>query len=395
MSDETKKPLDEDASAEQEGVTEETQAEEPSADTPDSDAESGETPVQAELSDDPSALGHEDKEAASDDGVEDPEVAALHEDAANDPSTGSPDVSGDGSGDGGGEPPVPADMAGDFDDDGDEGEDEDEDEEDGEEGSMSFTEHLQELRQRLTRCFIALVVGFLACYGFSKDLFDILMRPLVTVFPPGSHLIFTALPEAFFTYIKVALVAGFFLTSPYIFYQLWLFISPGLYKEERKYLIPIGFFSALFFVVGASFGYFVVFPFAFKFFMGFTTEFIKPFPKLNEYLGFSLKLLFAFGVIFELPLVIFFLARLGLVTSTMLRKVRKFAFLGCFVISAVLTPPDVVSQLLMAGPLMLLYEISIYVAQLFGRREKRHMKDEDEEETEEENPEESAEEESA
>lgn len=376
MSDETKKPLDEDTPAEQEGVTEEPQAEEPSTDTPDTDAESGEAPVQAELSDDPSALGHDDAEADSDNGVEDPEVAALHEDAADDPSTGS---SGDG-----GEPPVPADMAGDFDDEdgGDDEGDEGDEDEDGEEGSMSFTEHLQELRQRLTRCALALIVGFLACYGFSKQLFDLLMRPLVTVFPPGSHLIFTALPEAFFTYIKVALVAGFFLMSPYIFYQLWLFIAPGLYKEERKYLIPIGFFSAIFFVVGASFGYFVVFPFAFKFFMGFTTEFIKPFPKLDEYLGFSLKLLFAFGVIFELPLVIFFLARLGLVTSAMLRKARKFAILCCFVISAILTPPDVVSQLLMAGPLMLLYEISIYVAQFFGRREKRHVEEEEEEEEE-------------
>lgn len=384
MSDESKKPHEQDPPVGDDAPESEAPAgEEPAA------SESGSDdvpPAKADVSDDPAALGdeHENEQTDADPGVEDPEVAAAHEaarEAAEDDDQTAD--SGNSAGDGGGDapPPAPADMA----DDGDDGDEEDgEEDADTEEDSMSFTDHLQELRIRLTRCFIALVVGFLACYGFSKQLFDILMEPLVNVFPPGSHLIFTALPEAFFTYIKIALVAGFFLTSPYIFYQLWLFIAPGLYKEERKYLIPIGFCSALFFVVGACFGYFVVFPFAFEFFMGFTTEFIKPFPKLNEYLGFSLKLLFAFGVIFELPLVIFFLARLGLVTSAMLRKHRKYSFLGCFVVSALLTPPDVVSQMLMAGPLMLLYEISIYVAQFFGRREKKKEDVETEEETEDE-----------
>jgi sec-independent protein translocase protein TatC len=128
------------------------------------------------------------------------------------------------------------------------------------------------------------------------------------------------------------------------------------------------------------FGYFIVFPFAFEFFMGFTTEMIKPMPTLKEYLSFSLKLLFAFGIIFELPLFIFFLARLGVVTSAMLRKFRKYAFLLSFVVSALLTPPDVISQLLMSGPLMILYEVSIWVARFFGRREPKRGADKDAEE---------------
>jgi sec-independent protein translocase protein TatC len=223
-------------------------------------------------------------------------------------------------------------------------------------------------------------VGFLACYGFSKKMFDVLLQPLLQTMPPESTLIYTSMPEAFFTYIKIAIVGGVFLTSPFIFYQLWQFVAPGLYSEERKYMIPIALFSAAFFVVGAMFGYFIVFPFAFEFFMGFTTEMIKPMPTLKEYLSFSLKLLFAFGIIFELPLFIFFLARLGVVTSAMLRKFRKYAFLLSFVVSALLTPPDVISQLLMSGPLMILYEVSIWVARFFGRREPKRGADKDAEE---------------
>lgn len=261
----------------------------------------------------------------------------------------------------------------------DEDDDEEDEDEDEEEGQMTFMEHLQELRIRLTRIAIAVGVGFLACYGFSKQLFEILMRPLVAVFPPDSKLIFTALPEAFFTYIKVAMVAGVLVTSPYIFYQIWSFVAPGLYEDERKYLVPIAAISGLFFAAGATFGYSVVFPFAFEFFMDFATETIRPMPKLAEYLSFSLKLLFAFGLIFELPLFIFFLARLGIVNAKMLRKFRKYAFLCSFIVSAVLTPPDVVSQTLMAGPLIILYEISIWVAQAFGKKRKEPEEEEEKE----------------
>jgi sec-independent protein translocase protein TatC len=239
------------------------------------------------------------------------------------------------------------------------------------EKEMTFTEHLEELRQRLIRCVIAAVIGFVGCYPFSEKLFELLMQPLVKALPPDSTLIFTSLPEAFFTYLKVSFVAGLFAVSPFIFYQLWRFIAPGLYDSEKRYILPIAFFSAIFFVIGALFGYFIVFPFGFQFFMGFATDFIRPMPSVREYLSFSIKLLFAFGVIFELPLFIFFLARLGMVTAKGLRKKRKYAILIAFIVSAILTPPDVVTQILMSGPLIILYELGIWVAHFFGKKKKK------------------------
>jgi len=238
----------------------------------------------------------------------------------------------------------------------------------GELKEMTLIDHLSELRYRLVRSVVAALVGFVACYPFRKDLFNIQMKPLLDVLPPESHLIYTSLPEAFFIHVKVAFVAGLFLVSPYIFYQIWQFVSPGLYKQERKYIIPISFLSALFFVSGALFGYYIVFPFGFEFFMGYADDLIKPMPSLREYFSFSLKLLLAFGVIFELPIFIFFLARLGLVTAASLRKARRYAILLFFVVAAILTPPDGITQVLMAGPMIILYEISIYVALVFGKK---------------------------
>ncbi len=246
--------------------------------------------------------------------------------------------------------------------------DSDDFEDDEEEPAQTFLQHMEELRRRFVRIFIACGVGFLACYSFAKPLFGLLMAPLVATLPPDSTLIFTSLPEGFVTYLKVSFVAGFFVVSPYIFAQIWGFIAPGLYVHERKWMIPLAFLSACFFVGGALFGYYVVFPFGCEFFMGFADEFIRPMPTLREYLSFSLKLLFAFGVIFEMPLFIFFLARLGIVTHTWLRAKRKYAILVCFICSAVLTPPDVITQTLMAGPLVILYEIGIWISYFFGKR---------------------------
>jgi sec-independent protein translocase protein TatC len=166
--------------------------------------------------------------------------------------------------------------------------------------------------------------------------------------------------------------------SPYVFYQLWMFIAPGLYEGERKYIIPIAFFSAAFFVTGALFGYFIVFPFGFDFFLGYASDLIKPMPSVREYFSFSTSMLFAFGLIFELPLFIFFLSVMGIVTHVSLRKFRKFAILGSFLVSAVLTPPDVISQCFMAGPLCILYEIGIWVAYVFGRKPKKAEAEEEE-----------------
>ncbi|MEZ0575355.1 twin-arginine translocase subunit TatC [Halodesulfovibrio aestuarii] len=245
---------------------------------------------------------------------------------------------------------------------------EDEDDEDEEEESMTLLQHLDELRVRLKRISFAIIIGCLACYSFAEKLFDYLVMPMVAVMPDQSSFIYTAPHEAFVTYLKVAALAGFFISSPYIFYQIWAFIAPGLYEEERKYIIPIAFFSAACFIGGGAFAYFIVFPFAFEFFMSFNTGHIQAMLKLNEYLSFSMKLIFAFGLVFEMPLFALFLSRLGIVTAAMMRKARKFAILFSFVLAAILTPPDVVSQLLMAGPLMILYEISIVIAAVFGKR---------------------------
>ncbi len=234
--------------------------------------------------------------------------------------------------------------------------------------SMTLLDHLSELRVRLVRSLIALAVGFFACYGFAEELFNYLMIPLTRALPSGAKLIYTALPEAFFVYMQVALVAGAFLASPYLFYQIWSFIAPGLYDEEKRHIIPIAGASALFFVAGAAFCYFQVFPYAFEFFVGFATDTIAPMPKLDEYLGFTLKMLLAFGLIFEMPLFAFFLARLGLVTAQWMRKTRKYAILAIFIVAAILTPPDVFSQLMMAAPMLVLYEISILVAAVFGKK---------------------------
>ena len=237
-----------------------------------------------------------------------------------------------------------------------------------EDGKQPFTSHLEELRKRLIICFVAVGVGFCLCYGFSKQLFGLLMQPLLAAMPPEEKLVYTGLPEAFFTYLKVAFLAGIFLALPVIMYQLWMFIAPGLYDKERKWVLPIVFLSSLFFIGGALFGYYVVFPFGFKFFMGFASEAIKPLPSVKEYMGFSTKLLFAFGIVFELPLFITFLAKLGIVDTHFLRKQRKYAILIFFAFSAILTPPDVITQVMMSGPLIILYEVSIFGAKIFGKK---------------------------
>ncbi|WP_174406142.1 twin-arginine translocase subunit TatC [Desulfovibrio subterraneus] len=247
---------------------------------------------------------------------------------------------------------------------------------------MTLVQHLDELRKRLKYIALAAIVGCLACYGFAEELFNLLVAPMVRFMPEQSSFIFTAPQEAFLTYLKVAALAGIFLTSPYIFYQVWAFIAPGLYEEERKYIVPVAVFSALFFVGGASFGYFVVFPAAFEFFMSFNNEHIQAMLKLDEYLSFSIKLLLAFGFVFEMPLFALVLSRIGILTADMMRKVRRFAVLGAFVVGAILTPPDVFSQLLMAGPLLVLYEVSIIVASVFGRKKEEPSEEDEAEEDE-------------
>lgn len=237
-----------------------------------------------------------------------------------------------------------------------------------EDEKLPFTAHLEELRRRLIICFSAVGIGFVISYIFSKRLFEILMQPLLAAMPPEEKLIYTGLPEAFFTYLKVAFLAGILVSVPVIMYQLWMFIAPGLYDREKRLVLPVVFLSSLFFLGGALFGYFVVFPFGFKFFMGFASDYVKPLPSMKEYLGFSAKLLFAFGVVFELPLFVTFLAKLGIVDVQFLKAKRKYAILLFFVFASILTPPDVITQVMMAGPLIVLYEVSILGAKVFGKK---------------------------
>ncbi len=234
---------------------------------------------------------------------------------------------------------------------------------------LSLTEHLAELRTRLIRSIAAVAVGFCISYAFIEPIFAMLSRPLEKVLPPGTSLIFTSYPEAFFTYLKLALVCGIFIASPFILYEIWAFVAPGLYEHEKKWALPFVVFSSIFFVGGALFGYIVVFPAAFNFLAGYAGRDLKLLPSVSEYFSLTIKLLLGFGAAFELPIFMVFMALIGLIDARMLRKNRKYALLIIFVLAAVLTPtPDVVNQCLLAAPLLILYEISIFLVALIGKR---------------------------
>lgn len=236
-----------------------------------------------------------------------------------------------------------------------------------EDDKLPFTTHLEELRSRLIRSFIAVGISFLVCYFFKEKLFEILVYPLIQVMPDGGKLIFTGIPEAFFTYLKVSFLAGIILASPVLIYQFWMFVAPGLYRKERHVLGPIIAVSSFFFIGGALFGYFIVFPSGFKFLLSFGTDYIRTLPSMREYLNFSTQLMFIFGLLFELPVVLTGLAWLGIISTDYLKRNRRYAYVLAFLVAAFLTP-DVVSMILMAIPLMVLYEISIFGARLIARK---------------------------
>lgn len=236
------------------------------------------------------------------------------------------------------------------------------------EARMPFTAHLAELRRRLIVCFIAVGMGFAVSYAFSKDIFEWLVRPLIGVLPPGDKLVYTSLPEAFFIYLKASLIAGIVLASPVIFYELWMFVAPGLYQREKRLALPFLLVSTLLFLAGALFGYYVIFPVSFRFLVGFSTENIRALPSLQLYLTFCLKLLLGFGLVFELPVLAFFLGKAGILEARTMAKNRRIAVLLVLILAAVLTPPDVVSQILLAVPLYLLYEVSILIVWITGRK---------------------------
>ncbi|MGD0917349.1 MAG: twin-arginine translocase subunit TatC [Thermodesulfobacteriota bacterium] len=237
------------------------------------------------------------------------------------------------------------------------------------EKKLSLTGHLQELRKRLILSFIAIGGGFILCYAFADSIFNILASPLIKVMPAGGSLIFISVAEAFFTYMKVAFIAGVILVSPFVLYQIWAFIAPGLYQKEKRYAIPFVLGGSLFFAMGVLFAYYVAIPVGFKFLLGYATDFIKPMPSMKEYLSFSMKFLLAFGLVFEFPVVLVLLARIGIVDAKMLARQRKYAILLVFILAAVVTPsPDLVTQVLTAVPLIGLYELSILLCKIFGKK---------------------------
>jgi sec-independent protein translocase protein TatC len=244
---------------------------------------------------------------------------------------------------------------------------------------MPLTAHLEELRKRLISSFIALAVGFGIAYGFKEKLFLFLSSPLVERLPEGSALQYIAIPEAFLTYLKISLFGGLFLAMPVILYEVWRFVAPGLYEREKRYFIPFVVFSMLFFLGGASFCYYIVFPFVFRFFMSFSGGSLLAMPAIRQYLSFATRLLIAFGLVFEMPIFIFFLGRIGLVSYKGLARQRRMAVVLVFVGAALLTPPDVVSQLMLAGPLLILFELSIQIVRITGKKPSEEEEEEEEE----------------
>lgn len=224
-------------------------------------------------------------------------------------------------------------------------------------------EHLIELRSRLMRAVIAILVVFLGLYSFSNDIYLFVAEPLMALLPPGSQMIATEVASPFLAPFKLTLVTALFIAIPFVLHQAWSFIAPGLYDNEKALAIPILVSSILLFYAGAAFAYYVVFPLLFAFFTQAGPENITVMTDINQYLNFVLKLFFAFGVAFEIPVATFLLILSGATTVESLSQKRPYIILGCFVVGMVLTPPDVISQSLLAIPMYLLYEVGL----LFGR----------------------------
>ena len=235
---------------------------------------------------------------------------------------------------------------------------------------MSFLEHLDELRKRLIQCVIGIVVGVAIAFVFINRIFRFVLVPLQERLPDGGTFITTEGPEYFLLYLKVGLLAGLFVAMPFILWQLWLFIAPGLYAHEKRFAIPFVVSASIFFFIGAAFAHYVAFPWTWDFFIGFTqSEFVTFMPKIGPTFSLYVKVVLAFGVVFQMPTLVFFLARMGLVTAGFLFKNTKYATLVIFILAAVLSPGgDISGQLIMAGPMLALYAVSILIAWVVAPR---------------------------
>jgi len=239
--------------------------------------------------------------------------------------------------------------------------------------------HIADLRKRLVISAAALFVAFFICFAFYEPILEWMMLPIEEVLAPGSQMVAIEVQETFFTALKVAFFSAFIVTLPIILWQMWLFLAPGLYDNEKKLIIPFVLGASIMFFIGASFAYYVVVPFGFEFLVNFGNSVVSVMPSIGKYVSFFTKLLFGFGIAFELPVFTFFLAIIGVVTDRTLKDFFKYAVILIFVVSALLTPPDILTQFLMAGPLIILYGISIYIAKVFNPE----VPDEEEEEIEE------------
>ena len=236
-------------------------------------------------------------------------------------------------------------------------------------GKMSFLEHLDELRRRILYAVVAIFIGFVVSFFFIDDIFNFIMRPLQELLPPGGTLIYTDPTEAFLLYIKIALIAGLLLASPAVMLQVWLFVAPGLYSHEKKWAIPFVVMSSFFFVLGAAFSHYVVFPLTWRFFVSFTTDILTFMPRIEPAFSIYLRLLLAFGLVFQMPTLVLFLARMGVISARFLVRNFKYAVLIMVVASAVITPDGGgVSLVAMTGPMILLYGLSIGLAWMFGKK---------------------------
>lgn len=227
----------------------------------------------------------------------------------------------------------------------------------------SFISHLVELRDRLIRALAVVLVMFGVCFYFAGDIMNFLQQPLLEALPPGGRAVFIDQAGAFFTLTKIAFLSALLLSLPWVLYQVWAFIAPGLYEHEKRFALPLIFSSVFFMLVGIGFAYLFVLPAAYKFFISFSSQTgAETLQDLQKYWDFTLSIFFGFGLTFEVPVVEMLLVKLGMVTQQQLRDARRYVIVGAFVVAAVLTPPDVLSQFMLAVPLILLYELGIWLS---------------------------------
>lgn len=238
----------------------------------------------------------------------------------------------------------------------------------------SFLSHLVELRTRMIRVLGGLMLGFLPCAFYARELYTLLAQPLLEKLPQGGQMIATDVATPFFVPMQVAMMMAFVITLPHTFYQVWAFVAPGLYSHEKRMALPLVFGSSFLFFFGMAFAYFAALPLVFEFITYFAPEGVAVMTDISKYLSFVLSMFLAFGITFEVPVFVIILVRAGIVTIEKLKEIRPYVIVGAFIIAAVITPPDVVSQFMLAVPLCLLYELGIFIAAFMKKKQDQEIK---------------------